>query len=88
MTHEMIAGALGVKREGVTEAAGRLRRQGAIQYQRGHIRMLDRLLLERRACECYAETRVDARIPVAAAPWNHPLRAPADLRNETALRAM
>ena len=88
MTHETIAGALGVKREGVTEAAGRLRRQGAIQYHRGHIRMLDRSLLERRACECYAETRIDRGIPAVAGSWNQALRAPADLRNATPLRAM
>jgi CRP-like cAMP-binding protein len=52
MTHELIAGALGVKREGVTEAAGRLRRQGAIHYHRGRIRMLDRSVLEHGTCEC------------------------------------
>ena len=53
MTHELIALALGVKREGVTEAAGRLRRRGAIEYSRGRIRILDRPVLERTACECY-----------------------------------
>jgi CRP-like cAMP-binding protein len=53
MTHELIALALGVKREGVTEAAGRLRRRGAIDYRRGHIRVLDRPVLEQTACECY-----------------------------------
>jgi CRP-like cAMP-binding protein len=53
MTHELIALALGVKREGVTEAAGRLRRRGAIDYRRGHIRVLDRPALEQTACECY-----------------------------------
>ena len=46
MTHEAIADALGVKREGITEAAGKLRRQGAIHYHRGHIEVLDRALLE------------------------------------------
>ena len=53
MTHQLIASALGVKREGVTEAAGRLRRQGAISYRRGHIKVLDRPVLEGAACECY-----------------------------------
>jgi len=53
MTHELIALALGVKREGVTEAAGRLRRRGAIEYSRGRIRILDRPTLEQSACECY-----------------------------------
>ncbi len=53
MTHETIADALGVKREGITEAAGRLRRLGAIQYQRGHIDVLDRAILESRTGEFY-----------------------------------
>jgi Mn-dependent DtxR family transcriptional regulator len=53
MTHERIANALGAKREGVTEAAGKLRRQGAIQYRRGHITVLDRAALEHRAREFY-----------------------------------
>ena len=53
MTHETIAEALGVKREGITEAAGRLRRLGAIRYQRGHIEVLDRAILESRTGEFY-----------------------------------
>jgi CRP-like cAMP-binding protein len=53
MTHEAIADALGVKREGITEAAGRLRRLGAIRYQRGHIDVLDRAILESRTGEFY-----------------------------------
>ncbi|MEO8524448.1 MAG: Crp/Fnr family transcriptional regulator [Caldimonas sp.] len=53
MTHEMISNALGVKRAGVTEAASRLRDLGAIHYRRGHVAVLDRTALERRACECY-----------------------------------
>jgi len=59
MTHELIANTLGVKREGVTEAAGRLRHQGAIDYRRGHIEVLDRPLLERHACECYRMRRFE-----------------------------
>ena len=54
MTQEQAAGLLGVRREGVTAAALRLQRSGLIRYQRGHIRVLDRLGLEQRACECYA----------------------------------
>jgi CRP-like cAMP-binding protein len=54
MTQELIANMLGVRREGVTEAAGRLHRAGLIDYQRGHITVLDRPALERRSCECYA----------------------------------
>jgi CRP-like cAMP-binding protein len=54
MTQEMIAEMLGVRREGVTEAAGRLQKAGVIHYSRGHIAVLDRPRLEARACECYA----------------------------------
>jgi len=59
MTHELIANTLGVKREGVTEAASRLRHQGAIHYRRGHIEVLDRPLLELHACECYRMDRFE-----------------------------
>ena len=54
MTQELIANMLGVRREGVTEAAGKLQQAGLIRYQRGHITVLDRTGLERRTCECYA----------------------------------
>jgi CRP-like cAMP-binding protein len=54
MTQELIANMLGVRREGVTEAAGNLNDAGLISYHRGHIKVLDRVGLERRTCECYA----------------------------------
>ncbi|WP_246116345.1 Crp/Fnr family transcriptional regulator [Denitromonas halophila] len=54
MTQELIANMLGVRREGVTEAAGNVQRAGLIEYRRGHITVLDRAGLEARACECYA----------------------------------
>ena len=54
MTQELIANMLGVRREGVTEAAGRLQRDGVIRYSRGHITVLNRPKLEKRVCECYA----------------------------------
>ena len=54
MTQELIANMLGVRREGVTEAARKLQLAGLIRYRRGHITVLDRLGLERRTCECYA----------------------------------
>ena len=54
MTQELIANMLGVRREGVTEAALKLQHLGLIRYSRGHITVLDRPGLERRTCECYA----------------------------------
>ena len=54
MTQELIANMLGVRREGVTEAAGHLQTAGLIHYHRGHITILDRPKLEKRVCECYA----------------------------------
>ncbi|MDI5935629.1 Crp/Fnr family transcriptional regulator [Halomonas kalidii] len=54
MTQELIANMLGVRREGVTESAGKLQRAGLISYHRGHISILDRPGLEARVCECYA----------------------------------
>ncbi|NBB93548.1 MAG: helix-turn-helix domain-containing protein [Gammaproteobacteria bacterium] len=54
MTQELIANMLGVRREGVTEAAGKLQKLGVIRYQRGRITVLDRPQLERLSCECYA----------------------------------
>jgi CRP-like cAMP-binding protein len=54
MTQELIANMLGVRREGVTEAAGNLQDAGLIQYSRGKIKVLDRPGLEARVCECYA----------------------------------
>jgi CRP-like cAMP-binding protein len=66
MTQELIANMLGVRREGVTEAAGRLHRAGMIDYRRGHITVLDRVQLERRTCECYAVVKkeYDRLLPV------------------------
>jgi CRP-like cAMP-binding protein len=54
MTQELIANMLGVRREGVTEAAGELQRAGLIHYKRGKITVIDRPGLEARVCECYA----------------------------------
>ena len=53
MTHELIADMLGVRREGVTESAGKLQKRGVIRYARGRITVLDRAKLEQLSCECY-----------------------------------
>lgn len=57
MTQELVASMLGVRREGITDIAGRLQRAGVIRYRRGHIAVLERAGLETRACECYAVVR-------------------------------
>ncbi len=60
MTQELIANMLGVRREGVTEAAGKLQTMGLISYSRGKIIVLDRPRLERKACECYAVVKKES----------------------------
>ena len=69
MTQELIANMLGVRREGVTEAAGHLQAAGLIHYSRGRITVLDRPKLEQRVCECYAVVKkeMDRLLPEPAA---------------------
>ncbi|TMH38686.1 MAG: winged helix-turn-helix domain-containing protein, partial [Betaproteobacteria bacterium] len=69
MTQELIANMLGVRREGVTEAAVKLQADGLIQYNRGHIVVLDRPGLEERVCECYAVVKreTDRLLPAKTA---------------------
>jgi CRP-like cAMP-binding protein len=59
MTQELIANMLGVRREGVTEAALNLQKNGLISYARGHIKVLDRPGLEQRTCECYRVVKAE-----------------------------
>jgi CRP-like cAMP-binding protein len=61
MTQELVASMLGVRREGITEAAGRLQSAGLIRYRRGHIAVLERSGLEAGACECYAVVKKELR---------------------------
>jgi CRP-like cAMP-binding protein len=65
MTQEMIANMLGVRREGVSDAAGRLQKAGVIEYSRGQITVIDRDRLEQQSCECYAVVRkeIDRLLP-------------------------
>ncbi|MGI2100098.1 Crp/Fnr family transcriptional regulator [Shewanella oncorhynchi] len=60
MTQELIANMLGVRREGVTDAAGKLQRMGVINYSRGNIEVVDRALLEQTCCECYAVVNLES----------------------------
>ncbi len=76
MTQESIANMLGVRREGVTEAAGRLQSCGLIQYSRGHIMVLDRNGLEAQACECYGVIARESERLLSATPATIRVRAP------------
>ena len=72
MTQELIANMLGVRREGVTEAAGHLQRAGLIHYSRGHIEVLDRPGLEKAVCECYAVVKKEFDRLIADTPRGDP----------------
>jgi CRP-like cAMP-binding protein len=72
MTQELIANMLGVRREGVTDAAGKLHRLGVIEYSRGHITVLDRPKLEQLVCECYGVVKKEAdRLLPTIHPHHH-----------------
>ncbi len=78
VTHERIAGMLGVRREGVTGAALLLQREGFIHYSRGHIRVLDRRGLEQHSCECYGVVeRAYAQLRDGSPAWPRPAGAAA-----------
>lgn len=72
MTQELIANMLGVRREGVTEAAGNLQRAGLIRYSRGRIEVLDRIGLENAVCECYAVVKKEYDRLLADIPHGDP----------------
>jgi CRP-like cAMP-binding protein len=69
MTQELIANMLGVRREGVTEAAGKLHKLGVINYARGQITVLDRPQLEQLCCECYAVVKTESDRLLPYGPW-------------------
>jgi len=84
LTQDTIANLLGVRRESITAAAGKLQAAGLIQYRRGRITVLDRTALEERVCECYAtvKTELDRLVPrrlpasMVRAPLRHPETEP------------
>ncbi len=78
MTQELIANMLGVRREGVTEAAGRLHKKGVIDYSRGHIVITNRQKLEQLSCECYAVVKAETD---RLLPFNKQNSSPADAPN-------
>ncbi|MGM0631603.1 MAG: Crp/Fnr family transcriptional regulator [Pseudomonadota bacterium] len=69
MTQELIANMLGVRREGVTEAAGKLQKLGVITYRRGHIEVLDRARLEQMSCECYGVVKRESDRLLGPGPY-------------------
>jgi CRP-like cAMP-binding protein len=71
ITQELVAGMLGVRREGVTEAAGNLQRAGFINYRRGHISVIDRGGLEKHVCECYAVVKKEMNRLLSDAQHHH-----------------
>ena len=75
MTQELVASMLGVRREGITEAAGRLQQAGVIRYRRGHIAVLDRTGLEGRSCECYGVVKAEIDRLLTDIPRGDPFRA-------------
>jgi CRP-like cAMP-binding protein len=72
ITHERIAGGLGVRREGITEAVGKLQRAGLIRHGRGHLTVLDRAGLEARACECYGVVKRESERLLALSACSSP----------------
>ena len=80
MTQELVASMLGVRREGITEAAGNLQRAGFIRYRRGHISVLERSGLEKTACECYSAVRIEFDRLLSAIPQREGLQNTGEIR--------
>lgn len=76
ITQHSIATLLGVRREGITEAAGKLQQAGVIKYSRGHISVLDRVSLEAQSCECYQIVKTEFARLLAIRPHPSPLSKP------------
>ncbi len=77
ITQELIAGMLGVRREGITQAAGNLQDAGFIRYRRGHIAVLDRSGLEKHTCECYAVVKKEMSRLLSDVQYRHGVPASA-----------
>ena len=75
MTQELVASMLGVRREGITQAAGNLQQAGLLSYRRGHITVLERSGLEARACECYAVVKKELDRLLSDVQHRHALSA-------------
>jgi len=75
ITQELVASMLGVRREGITEAAGNLQRAGIIRYRRGHIAVLERGALETRVCECYAVVKKELNRLLSDVQYRQPASA-------------
>ena len=69
MTQDLVAGMLGVRREGITEAAGNLQSAGLISYRRGHIKVISRTGLEANVCECYGVLKKELSRLLPNANW-------------------
>jgi CRP-like cAMP-binding protein len=89
MTQELVASMLGVRREGVTEAAGKLQESGIIRYRRGHITVLDRAGLEAQVCECYAVVKKEfSRLLPEASPRQNAFLEAHPMQRDAVVRAI
>ncbi len=86
MTQELVASMLGVRREGITQAAGNLQRAGCIHYRRGHIAVLDRSGLETRVCECYAMVKKELNRLLSDVQYRQSLPTESDKRLQPTAR--